>query len=52
VVSSGTFTDSVVEEAALAWLESAGRLTRNGAEIAAGRLQAKEAESAIKETTT
>jgi type I restriction enzyme R subunit len=31
-----TFTESVVEEAALAWLESAGWQARNGAEIAPG----------------
>jgi hypothetical protein len=33
---SGTFTESVVEKAALAWIESAGRQVRNGAEIAPG----------------
>ena len=31
---SGTFTESVVEQAALAWLESAGWSVRNGAAIA------------------
>ncbi|HMM44145.1 MAG TPA: type I restriction endonuclease subunit R [Candidatus Macondimonas sp.] len=31
-----TFTESVVEQAALAWLESAGWQVRNGAEIAPG----------------
>jgi type I restriction enzyme, R subunit len=30
------FTESVVEQAALAWLESAGWQVRNGAEIAPG----------------
>lgn len=30
------FTESVVEDAALAWLESAGWQVRNGAEIAPG----------------
>jgi hypothetical protein len=30
------FAESVVEEAALAWLESVGWLIRNGAEIAPG----------------
>src|SRR5689334_5615140 len=30
------FTESVVEEAALAWLEAVGWTTRNGAEIAPG----------------
>ncbi len=33
---SGAFTESVVEEAALAWLEGAGWQIRNGAEIAPG----------------
>jgi len=31
---SSTFTESVVEHAALAWLESAGWQVGNGAEIA------------------
>ena len=31
-----SFTESVVEQAALAWLESAGWRVRNGAEIAPG----------------
>jgi type I restriction enzyme R subunit len=31
-----TFTESVVEQAALAWLESAGWSVRNGASIAPG----------------
>jgi len=31
-----SFTESVVEAAALAWLESAGWQVRNGAEIAPG----------------
>jgi len=34
-------TESVVEEAALAWLESAGWLVRNGVEIAPGELAAE-----------
>jgi len=33
---SGTFTESVVEQAALAWLESTGWVVRNGASIAPG----------------
>ena len=33
---SGAFTESVVEQAALAWLKSAGWQVRNGAEIAPG----------------
>ena len=33
---SGTFTDSVVKEATLAWLESAGWAIKNGADIAPG----------------
>lgn len=49
-MSSGTYTESVVEAAALAWLERAGWLTCNGAEIASGKLRAKKAERAIKET--
>lgn len=35
-VIAGVFTDSLVEEAALAWLEGAGWQVRNGAEIAPG----------------
>jgi len=35
-VNSSAFTESVVEEAALAWLESVGWQIRNGAEIAPG----------------
>jgi type I restriction enzyme R subunit len=31
------FTESVVEQAALAWLESTGWLIRNGAEITPGQ---------------
>lgn len=50
-MSSGTFTESIVEQAALAWLESVGWQVRNGAEIAPGELRVKEAERAIKETT-
>src|SRR5882672_5481953 len=33
---SGTFSESVVEQAALAWLESTGWSVRNGADIAPG----------------
>ena len=33
---SGTFTESIVEQAALAWLEGVGWQVRNGAEIAPG----------------
>jgi hypothetical protein len=35
---SGTFTESVVEDAALAWLESLGRTTKHGPDIAPGKL--------------
>jgi len=35
------FTESVVEQAALAWLESIGWVVRNGAEIAPGELAAR-----------
>ena len=35
-MSSGAFTESVVEQAALAWLESIGWVVRNGAEVAPG----------------
>ena len=35
------FSESVVEESALAWLESAGWSTRNGADIAPGELAAE-----------
>ena len=45
------FTESVVEQAALAWLESAGWQVRSGAEIAPGELRVKEVEHAIKEST-
>ncbi len=50
-MSSGAFTESVVEEASLAWLEGIGWQVRNGAEIAAGELRVKEAERGIKEPT-
>jgi type I restriction enzyme R subunit len=40
-VASSTFAESVVEEAALAWLESVGWQARNGAEIAPGELAAE-----------
>ncbi|MEO8165379.1 MAG: type I restriction endonuclease, partial [Betaproteobacteria bacterium] len=36
-----SFTESVVEQAALAWLESIGWVVRNGAEIAPGELAAE-----------
>lgn len=48
---SNTLLESIVEHAALAWLETAGGQARNDAEIAPGELRAKEAERAIKETT-
>jgi len=35
------FTESVVEQAALAWLESIGWVVRNGADFAPGELVAK-----------
>jgi len=38
---TGAFTESVVEQAALAWLESIGWTLRNGAEIAPGELAAE-----------
>ena len=37
-MNPSTFTESVVEEAALAWLESLGWTVKNGAEIAPGEL--------------
>ena len=36
-----SFTESVVEQAALAWLESVGWIIRNGAEIAPGETAAE-----------
>lgn len=36
VVSIGSFTKSVVEDAALAWLEALGYAFRHGLEVAAG----------------
>jgi len=36
-----TFSESVVEQAALAWLESVGWWVRNGADIAPGELAAE-----------
>lgn len=50
-MNSGSFTESVVEQAALVWLESVGWQVSNDAEIASGELRAKEAERTIKETT-
>ena len=38
---TATFTESVVEQAALAWLESIGWTVRNGAEIAPGERAAE-----------
>jgi len=38
------FTESVVEQATLAWLESIGWVVRNGAEIAPGELAAERAD--------
>jgi type I restriction enzyme R subunit len=43
--------ESVVEQAALAWLQALGWQVRNGADIAPSELRVKEAERAIKETT-
>jgi len=40
-VSSTSSTESVVEQAALVWLESAGWQVRNGAEIAPGERAAE-----------
>ncbi len=40
-MSEGGVTESVVEQAALAWFESAGWTVRHGAEIAAGELLAE-----------
>ena len=37
----GSFTESTVEQAALAWLESVGWSVRHGAEIAPGELAAE-----------
>jgi type I restriction enzyme R subunit len=42
-----TCTESVVEQTALAWLESAGWQVRNGAEIAPGESAAERAEKFI-----
>lgn len=50
-MSSSSFTESAVEQAALAWLESVGWQVRNGAEIAPSEPRVKEAERALKETT-
>ena len=44
------FTESVVEEAALAWLESVGWSVRNGAEIAPGE-PAAERDDAFRKLT-
>jgi type I restriction enzyme, R subunit len=38
------FTDSVIEEAALAWLERLGWTVKDGPEIAPGELAAKRAD--------
>jgi hypothetical protein len=48
---SNTLTESIVEQAALASLESVGWRVRNGADVARSELRAQEAEHAIKETT-
>jgi len=37
----GSFTESTVEQAVLAWLESVGWSVRHGAEIAPGELAAE-----------
>ncbi|MGH7827890.1 MAG: hypothetical protein ACREQ7_22280 [Candidatus Binatia bacterium] len=39
----GSFTESVVEEAALAWLESLGYATKHGPEIGPGEFLAERA---------
>lgn len=44
-------TGVVVEEAPLAWFETAGWQVRNGAATAPGELPVRKAERAIKETT-
>lgn len=49
-MASNALTESVVEDAALVWLGSAGWQVRYGDEIAPGKLRVKEAECAIKET--
>ncbi len=41
MVAMSTLNESVIEQAALAWLESAGWAIRNGAEIAPGELAAE-----------
>ena len=43
-MTSPTFTESIVEEAALAWFESAGWAIRHGAEIAPGEPAAERAD--------
>jgi hypothetical protein len=40
-MSEGSFTESVVEDAALAWLESPGYVIKHGPEIAPGELFAE-----------
>ena len=44
-----TFTESVVEEAALAWLESLGYTILHGPDIAPGELRVREAEKFCRE---
>jgi len=39
---TGAFTESVVEQAALAWLESLGYTVRHGPEIAPGECAAEQ----------
>ena len=40
-MATSPFTESIVEQAALAWFESVGWSVRHGAEIAPGELTAK-----------
>lgn len=44
------FTETIVEDAALAWLESLGYAVLHGPDIAAGELQVKDAESLAEAT--
>jgi type I restriction enzyme R subunit len=49
---SSAFTESVVEDAALAWLESLGYTVKHGPEIAPGELFAEQAAPVAKYATT
>ncbi len=44
---SGNFTESVVEDAALAWLESLGYAVKHDPEIAPGKLRVPDAEQIV-----